>query len=364
MSEVVPLPSFGEVFFDSRGQDRVLRVTWHDGTLVLSLWRGEMCTASFRMPLEDVGRLIDTLDDGYAEAGGDELVQSGQHAVQPTHDYPGTGRYAYPDQPTDVGYADQGYSEGYPDQTAYPDQGGGYADPAYPDQAGYSDPVGGYPDPVQSGGYPEPVRGGGYASSGDYQGGYAEPDPTPPPVPPAPNDVLVARGTPGDRRVAGPPPEPVPRENIIGDVSPYTSDPAYPPPPSDPYGPPPHAQGGGPPTDPYGFSAHDVPGPDPRYGMPRADYGDSYGPPLHDQSRTYGRQVPHPDPYGTGYGEDTGHPKVDPADPLGLGPQPTEDYYPSDPRASRSYHGETRYPSGEHPRPDESRDDRAHRSDW
>ncbi len=64
MSEVVPLPSFGEVFFDARGQDRVLRVTWHEGTLVLSLWRGEMCTASFRMPMADVDRLIDTLDEG------------------------------------------------------------------------------------------------------------------------------------------------------------------------------------------------------------------------------------------------------------------------------------------------------------
>src|SRR5690606_23031618 len=37
MSQVVPLPSFGEVFFDARGQDRVLRITWHHGTLVLSL---------------------------------------------------------------------------------------------------------------------------------------------------------------------------------------------------------------------------------------------------------------------------------------------------------------------------------------
>ncbi|WP_169949519.1 hypothetical protein [Microbispora sp. H11081] len=98
MSEVVPLPSFGEVFFDARGQDRVLRVTWHDGTLVLSLWRGEMCTASFRMPMDDVGRLIDTLDEGFAEAGGPE-----QDA--------GTG--PFPQQ----GAAGQ---EGYAPQAAYP----------------------------------------------------------------------------------------------------------------------------------------------------------------------------------------------------------------------------------------------------
>lgn len=94
MSEVVPLPSFGEVFFDARGQERCLRVTWHEGTLVLSLWRGEMCTASFRMPMDDVGRLLDTLDEGYAEA-------TGETAAVPAEDpgtelIPGTGTYHRP----------------------------------------------------------------------------------------------------------------------------------------------------------------------------------------------------------------------------------------------------------------------------
>ncbi|MFI7133788.1 hypothetical protein ACIBQ1_49490 [Nonomuraea sp. NPDC050153] len=98
MSEVVPLPSFGEVFFDARGQERCLRVTWHEGTLVLSLWRGEMCTASFRMPMEDVGRLLDTLDEGFAEAAGE------QPAAVPAHEpgtevMPGTGQYQRPAQP-------------------------------------------------------------------------------------------------------------------------------------------------------------------------------------------------------------------------------------------------------------------------
>ncbi|MFI7633657.1 hypothetical protein [Nonomuraea sp. NPDC049400] len=96
MSEVVPLPSFGEVFFDARGQERCLRVTWHEGTLVLSLWRGEMCTASFRMPMEDVGRLLDTLDEGFAEA-------TGEQPAVPAHDpgtevIPGTGQYHRPPQ--------------------------------------------------------------------------------------------------------------------------------------------------------------------------------------------------------------------------------------------------------------------------
>ncbi|MEV5499016.1 hypothetical protein AB0M50_26800 [Nonomuraea fuscirosea] len=96
MSEVVPLPSFGEVFFDARGQERCLRVTWHEGTLVLSLWRGEMCTASFRMPMEDVGRLLDTLDEGFAEATGE---QPAVPAPEPgTEVMPGTGTYHRPGQ--------------------------------------------------------------------------------------------------------------------------------------------------------------------------------------------------------------------------------------------------------------------------
>ncbi|MBF8187520.1 hypothetical protein ITP53_17630, partial [Nonomuraea sp. K274] len=102
MSEVVPLPSFGEVFFDARGQERCLRVTWHEGTLVLSLWRGEMCTASFRMPMEDVGRLLDTLDEGFAEATGEQPAVPAEDprtgAIPETGAIPGTGQYHRPPQ--------------------------------------------------------------------------------------------------------------------------------------------------------------------------------------------------------------------------------------------------------------------------
>ncbi|WP_327091174.1 hypothetical protein OIE66_11230 [Nonomuraea sp. NBC_01738] len=79
------------MFFDARGQERCLRVTWHEGTLVLSLWRGEMCTASFRMPMDDVGRLLDTLDDGFAEAAGEQPEQDPGAEV-----IPGTGQYHRP----------------------------------------------------------------------------------------------------------------------------------------------------------------------------------------------------------------------------------------------------------------------------
>ena len=48
------------VFPDQRGQHRYLRVTWHAGTrtVVLSHWTGALCTASTRVALTDMSRLI------------------------------------------------------------------------------------------------------------------------------------------------------------------------------------------------------------------------------------------------------------------------------------------------------------------
>ncbi|GGS85590.1 hypothetical protein GCM10010156_50180 [Planobispora rosea] len=187
MSEVVPLPSFGEVFFDERGQERVLRVTWHEGTLVLSLWRGEMCTASFRMPMDDVARLVDTLDQGFIDAGGRYPDEVDEHAPSPGHgEFPGTGQYARP-RPEDYVHPQPS-----PQPPPQPQQ---YADPA---AAQAAPPPAGPPEDLRQ----PPVLG--------------------------PNDVLVARGS-------TPPPDPfqdrapgygaadaVPRENlIVGDSLPY-----------------------------------------------------------------------------------------------------------------------------------------------
>ena len=63
MSQVTPLPAAGEVFLDSRGCARALRVSWHSeaGVVVLSLWRAGACTGTFRLPVEDVPALVDTL---------------------------------------------------------------------------------------------------------------------------------------------------------------------------------------------------------------------------------------------------------------------------------------------------------------
>jgi hypothetical protein len=67
---VTPLPAAGEVFLDTRGAGRALRVSWHhlgpaEGDLVvLSLWSGGTCTGTFRLAVEDVPDLVDALREG------------------------------------------------------------------------------------------------------------------------------------------------------------------------------------------------------------------------------------------------------------------------------------------------------------
>ena len=66
MATARPLPATGEIFLDARGEDRALRVSWHYDTdlVVLSLWRDNVCTGSFRLAVDDVPALIDLLREG------------------------------------------------------------------------------------------------------------------------------------------------------------------------------------------------------------------------------------------------------------------------------------------------------------
>jgi hypothetical protein len=70
MLPVTPLPAAGEVFLDSRGAGRALRVSWHSeaDVVVLSLWAGGTCSGSFRLPVEDVPDLIDALREGLSRS--------------------------------------------------------------------------------------------------------------------------------------------------------------------------------------------------------------------------------------------------------------------------------------------------------
>ncbi|WP_193613200.1 hypothetical protein [Nocardioides lijunqiniae] len=65
-----PLPETGSIFLDARGADRALRVSWHSEAdiVVLSLWRDNLCTGSFRLAVEEVPDLIDLLRTGLAQS--------------------------------------------------------------------------------------------------------------------------------------------------------------------------------------------------------------------------------------------------------------------------------------------------------
>lgn len=73
-ADLVGLPlSRRELFSDHRGTG--LRVSWHPdkGVVILSLWKGDTCAATFRLPLADAPRLAAFLAN----------ANSGQDAADP-----------------------------------------------------------------------------------------------------------------------------------------------------------------------------------------------------------------------------------------------------------------------------------------
>lgn len=81
-----PLPLTGSIFFDARGDARALRVSWHHDAdlVVVSLWRDNVCSGSFRLTVEEVPALIDLLrrglDAAYAVAASREVTRPLHHA--------------------------------------------------------------------------------------------------------------------------------------------------------------------------------------------------------------------------------------------------------------------------------------------
>lgn len=70
MAQPRSLPRTGAVFIDPRGEDRSLRVTWHQESqlVVLSLWRDNVCAGTFRLSADEVPDLIALLRKGLDEA--------------------------------------------------------------------------------------------------------------------------------------------------------------------------------------------------------------------------------------------------------------------------------------------------------
>lgn len=60
----------GDWFADDRGVERRLRVSMHaeQGLFVLSIWDGDTCTTTFRLPLTEVPRLVATFVEGLGAA--------------------------------------------------------------------------------------------------------------------------------------------------------------------------------------------------------------------------------------------------------------------------------------------------------
>ena len=65
-SDAAPLPRLGEVFFDVRGDSRSMRLSWYadTGVAVFSIWQGGTCTGTFRLPMDDLARMIEALRHG------------------------------------------------------------------------------------------------------------------------------------------------------------------------------------------------------------------------------------------------------------------------------------------------------------
>ena len=87
MGELLPMPAVGDVFADVRGEDRMMRVSYHQdrGVVVVSLWAGVLCRGSFRLAVDDVGRLMDVLS-GVIAAQNTEAVEPVSPSPEQTGD--------------------------------------------------------------------------------------------------------------------------------------------------------------------------------------------------------------------------------------------------------------------------------------
>src|ERR1700730_473781 len=166
-SDAAPLPRLGEVFFDVRGNSRSMRLSWYadTGVAVFSIWQGGTCTGTFRLPIDDLARMVEALRRGPQGPRARRDTSRGQvSAEQPYGRDLGSGRGAgglagpadgadpgppagalrrppAADQRIPVPRADADYHDepaGSPGEPAgYPGEPAGY--PGEPPQRGYRD---------------------------------------------------------------------------------------------------------------------------------------------------------------------------------------------------------------------------------
>jgi hypothetical protein len=91
MPGATPLPKRGEVFFDHRRTDRSLRLSPHPdaGVVVLSIWNGGICQATFQLPGDQVEVFAETLrrtsprDTPVQGPEAPEAFRTGEYDTQP-----------------------------------------------------------------------------------------------------------------------------------------------------------------------------------------------------------------------------------------------------------------------------------------
>jgi hypothetical protein len=97
-SDAAPLPRLGEVFFDVRGSSRSMRLSWYSdtGVAVFSIWQGGTCTGTFRLPMDDLPRMVEALQRG---PRGSALPADARDARDGTGERPRRGLAAAPTDP-------------------------------------------------------------------------------------------------------------------------------------------------------------------------------------------------------------------------------------------------------------------------
>jgi hypothetical protein len=119
--DAAPLPRLGEVFFDVRGHSRSMRLSWYGdtGVAVLSIWQGDRCSGTFRLPADELSRMVDTL-------------QRGPDRDQPARDQPESPQYESAQFDSPQFDSPQLARDGYGPRDSYgPEDGYGPAEDGY-----------------------------------------------------------------------------------------------------------------------------------------------------------------------------------------------------------------------------------------
>jgi hypothetical protein len=358
-SDAAPLPRLGEVFFDVRGSSRSMRLSWYSdtGVAVFSIWQGGTCTGTFRLPIEDLSRMVEALQRGPRGAGlpvGDAATATGGHpalggeaSVTPFPEYatgqhmaPVTGEFRRPDLgdhdapafiPAPAASAASYPEPAFRDAPRDPLAAGGYRSPSPVPSftPTTSQPASSYrEDPLTSPSYRDQGRSSfAHRDSGEHHwsddprgsGSYPLPGYSPAPVAPAPSPPAPSyRDDPLDGGSYRDDPLTSPNYRDQGrSAAPYQGDRrwgdgplgsgSYPQPSFTPHGNPAARGNPAPPDYPNGYRDDDPPVYPPRQGDAPSGYGGQRYPddPFQSNYPDEARGGSHP--YGPGDSEPRGH---------------------------------------------------------